>query len=346
MMKHAATVGLILVSAVLPRAGRAQSYDRIAYEGYVLYEKGLATKEPALFRQAAQRLRAAAQQKATEREPLLWDAAMVAATGGDTAASLALLDEGIDAGMTDVAKVASRPVFDFLKHAPAWERLMGRLRDAERRYVSRLSRPALRTELLEMWAEDQRVRSLLRSEVARLNNNWGAPQLAPLYRGIEQRDSVNFRRIRAIIAEQGWPALSQVGKDGSFAAWAIVQHSNQVAFQEACVEAMEPLLRRGEVRPVEYAELVDRVRRNLQRRQRFGMAIRREGGLSSFYPIEDEAQVDERRKAIGLEPLAVYARLNGFEIPVKTDTPALPGKGTKRPPATRTNREVLRQLTK
>ena len=312
-MKRAAIIVLMLASAVVPRAGRAQTYDRVAYEGYVLYAKGLATKEPALFQQAAERLRAAARQKATEREPLLWDAAMVAAAGGDTAATLALLDEGIGAGMTDVAKVASRPVFDFLKQSPGWARVMGRLREAERRYVARLTRPALRTELLEMWSEDQRVRSLLRREVARLNNNWGAPELGPLYRGIEQRDSVNLRRIRAIIAEQGWPTLSQVGTDGSFAAWAIVQHSNQVAFQQACVAAMESLLRRGEVRPVEYAELVDRIRRNQQRPQVYGMAIRRESGTSSFYPIEDEARVDERRRAIGLEPLAVYARLNGFE---------------------------------
>lgn len=290
----------------------AQTYDEIAYKGYVLYGQGLAAKDLSLLKQAAHLLGQAAHLKQTDREPLLWDAAMIAAMGKDTNKTFRLLDEALDAGLTDVEKVNSRPVFDFLKNNPAWKPLINRIKTAEQRYIAGLSNPTLRRELLMMWAEDQRVRFLLRSKVNELNNNWGAPELTPYYRQVDGCDSVNFSRLQAIITQQGWPKLSAVGKDGSFAAWAIVQHSNHVPFQQACIQAMKPLLIANEVRPTEYAELVDRALRNQKLKQRYGMAINREAGKGGFYPIEDEAHVDERRKAIGLEPLAVYAHLNGF----------------------------------
>jgi hypothetical protein len=163
-----------------------------------------------------------------------------------------------------------------------------------------------------MWAEDQRVRTELRTKVAQLNNNWGDPQLAPLYRQVDHQDSIHLSQLKTILA-QGWPTLREVGKDGAFAAWAIAQHANQIPFQEACLNAMKPLLATQEVNPVHFAELTDRVLVNQKRKQWYGMAIDPQKG--GFYPIEDEANVNQRRQAIGLEPLAVYAHLNGFEYP-------------------------------
>ncbi|HEX8529523.1 MAG TPA: hypothetical protein VF646_05850, partial [Cytophagales bacterium] len=56
-----------------------QTYDQVAYQGYVLYNKGLTSQDNGLLREAAGLLRRAAQLKGKEREPLLWDAAMIAA---------------------------------------------------------------------------------------------------------------------------------------------------------------------------------------------------------------------------------------------------------------------------
>lgn len=304
--------GVALLLSMVSTLCFAQTYDELAYKGYVLYGQGLAAKDAYLFKQAAHLLEQAAHLKPTDREPLLWDAAMIAAMGKDTNKTFRLLEEALEAGLTDVEKVSSRPVFDFLKNNPAWKPLINRIKTAEQRYMTGLSNPTLRGELLTMWAEDQRVRSLLRSKVNGLNNNWGAPELAPFYRQVDVCDSINFCRMQAIITQQGWPKLSAVGKDGSFAAWAIVQHSNNVFFQKASIQAMEPLLATKEVRATEYAELVDRALRNQQLKQRYGMATNREVGKGEFYPIEDEEHVDKRREAIGLEPLAVYAHLNGF----------------------------------
>ncbi|HEV8283070.1 MAG TPA: DUF6624 domain-containing protein [Chitinophagaceae bacterium] len=301
---------LLLISYV--QICKAQTYDDLAYKGYTLYNQGVSSKDSNLFKQSAKLLQKAADLKQTDQEPLLWDAAMIAAMGKDTLNTILLLKEALKAGLTDVEKVITRPVFDFLKPLPEWKQLINDIKVAERRYVAKLSNKHLREELLKMWAEDQRVRVILQNKVAELNNNWGDTLLKPYYLKLDECDSINFNRIKQIVTKEGWPKLSAVGKDGSFAAWAIVQHSNNISFQKSCIETMKLLIATKEVRAVEYAELVDRVRRNEKLNQLYGMAIKRENGKEEFYPIEDEEHVDERRKAIGLEPLAVYAHLNGF----------------------------------
>ncbi len=310
---------LILAFYAVPARSWAQTYDEVAYQGYLLYAKGLATKDVADFKRAGDLLREAAVLKKRETETILWDAAMIYASGKDTANTLAALEGCLSAGMIDVVKVKTRPLFDFVKQHPAWQPLIRRFEAAEQNYITRLKEPALRQELLTMWAVDQRDRFLLREKVATLNNNWGAPELKPYYQALDKHDSLHYVRIQEIVKQQGWPKISAVGKDGSFAAWAVVQHAKQVLFQKECINAMKLLLANKEVSPVEYAELVDRVQMNQKLKQVYGMAIMKDSETPGFYPIEDEEHVDQRRKAIGLEPLAVAAHLSGFKYkkPVK-----------------------------
>lgn len=287
----------------------SQRYDQLAFQGYSLYGKGLANKDTSLLKQAGDLIGKAGIQiegNVAVKEALLWDAAMIYGMAQDTARTLRALEMCLAAGMTDVQKVNTRPVFDYLKPTPEWNGLIDRFREAERQYVLQLRNQALRSELLQMWAEDQRLRFLLRDKVRQLNENWGAPELAPLYNEIKRTDSSHYGRIQQIIALGGWPKLTDVGKDGSFAAWSLVQHSNVVDFQERCIKAMEPLLKHGEVSPIDYANLVDRVRFNKKQKQLYGQA-------QAGYPIEDEAKLNKRRKKIGLIPIQEYAHLNGFE---------------------------------
>ena len=286
-----------------------QTYDELAFKGYSLYDKGLAGKDTNLLKQAGDMIRKAGtmvESNTAIKETLLWDAAMIYGMAQDTGNTLQALNMCIDGGMTDVQKVSTRPAFDYLKMKPEWNNLIARFREAESRYVLQLKNQVLRSELLQMWAEDQRLRFLLRNKVRELNENWSAPELGPLYRDIKRTDSSHYGRIQKVIAESGWPRLSDVGKDGSFAAWAIVQHSNIVDFQERCMKAMEPLLKSREVNPADYANLVDRVRFNKKQKQLYGQA-------QHNYPIEDEERLNDRRRKLGLVSMQEYAHLNGFE---------------------------------
>ncbi|HYC60451.1 MAG TPA: hypothetical protein VEK79_12880 [Thermoanaerobaculia bacterium] len=104
------------------------------------------------------------------------------------------------------------------------------------------------------------------------------------------------------------PSISDVGVDGSWTAWALVQHVDDVSLQLRSLSSMRALLSKGEARPTEYAELHDRIRRNQRRLQTYGTAVLD----AAFYPIEDEARLERRRRArtIGARAMRSAARVS------------------------------------
>lgn len=146
--------------------------------------------------------------------------------------------------------------------------------------------PELQAELVEMQATDQAERT---GEVA------------------GNEDGQRTNRLAEIISEFGWPTRSLVGTDGSTAAWVIAQHSDQdVEFQERALVLMREAVEDEEADPTELAYLEDRVATNRGEPQMYGTQIGCVDGEAVPGPIADEAGVDERRAAVGLQPLADY----------------------------------------
>jgi hypothetical protein len=116
----------------------------------------------------------------------------------------------------------------------------------------------------------------------------------------------NAARLSAIIGERGWPGVSLAGDDGEDAAWIIVQHSiGEPAFQRRGLELLKRAAAQGEAPPWQAAYLEDRIRACEGRPQIYGTQYDwDEGGeMSPYPPIEDAENVDERRRAVGLETL-------------------------------------------
>ena len=132
-------------------------------------------------------------------------------------------------------------------------------------------------------------------------------------------DTKSTARMKEIIAKYGWPGKSLVGEDGASTAWLLVQHADlDRAFQKECLPLSEKAAKTGEASETDYAYLYDRVAVADGLPQRYGTQFM-EGGPQ---PIEDEAHVDERRKAIGLGTMAEYAkdmeRMYGKPVSSKT----------------------------
>ncbi len=123
-------------------------------------------------------------------------------------------------------------------------------------------------------------------------------------------DRQHTARMRAIIQEHGWPGHSLVGQDGAGAAWLLVEHADaDPDFQARCLPLMEEAVAQGQASRKDYAYLVDRVRTNAGRPQLYGTQFRRDSaGRLEPYTIENPSKVDERRRSVGLEPLADYER--------------------------------------
>lgn len=171
----------------------------------------------------------------------------------------------------------------------------------------------LRAELEAMYDSDQSHRTKLQ-ELA-LKGEAGSPQFVELLMQQQAADAANLKKLGEIVAATGWPGRSQVGEKGTVAAFLIVQHADP-ATRKQYLPLVRAAVAAGEARPEDLALLEDRVLVDEGRKQRFGSQLQpRADGSWEFYPIEDEASVDARRKAVGLPPLAEYAKQMGVQYP-------------------------------
>jgi len=121
-------------------------------------------------------------------------------------------------------------------------------------------------------------------------------------------DQANQEALLKMLPEEGWFTISRYGKDGSEAAFMIVQHGN-VELWRRFVPVLEPLAARGEVKGAEYALMFDRLAIFENRPQRYGSQMRCENGKRAPYPIEEPGQLDVRRAKLGMIPYASYLKL-------------------------------------
>ena len=157
---------------------------------------------------------------------------------------------------------------------------------------------ALTLELLSMAAEDLRVREELASDGSLFEG------YHPRMRDVHER---NAERLSAILHEHGWPSRSLVGEKAAQAAWLILQHAiSNPGLQRHGLWVLRTVVAAGEVPPVHVAMLEDRIRSNEGRSQLYGTEFDwDEQGQLNPLPIEDEENVDVRRREVGLGPLAL-----------------------------------------
>ena len=168
--------------------------------------------------------------------------------------------------------------------------------------VAATPNPELRDELLAMMAEDQAVRT----GIAPPGDSRTAEELFAAWPSVDQ---ANGERMRAILDEYGWPGWSLVGKDGALAAWVLIQHADlRPDLQEHGLALMRGAVEAGDADPGDVAYLIDRVLVAKGLPQIYGTQIGAgpDGELAPRTPIQDEANVDARRAAVGLGTLEEY----------------------------------------
>lgn len=168
---------------------------------------------------------------------------------------------------------------------------------------------ALHDELRRMMELDQ--------DLIERKQSSDSPALA---KELDRQIRADTARLKAIVAAKGWPGKSLVGHYGTIAAWLIIQHSEDVEFQERCRDLMKPLAANGEIPPQHLAFLTDRILVKRGKKQIYGSQFqpRTDGGVAGPYPIEDPANVNARRQAVGLEPLSEYTSFMQATNPAKT----------------------------
>src|SRR5262249_25407524 len=174
----------------------------------------------------------------------------------------------------------------------------------------------LRQELLKRVKEDQdyrgRVVALFRKKAEAATDEARKEidkELEPLLKQGQDVDRKNTAWLKGVVDKHGWPGKTLVGRDGAQAAWLLVQHADlDREVQKRCLPLVAEAVKKGEAQPTHLAYLTDRVRVGEGQKQVYGTQMRTVDGKTEPAPIEDEAGVDERRKAVGLGPLADYIK--------------------------------------
>ena len=122
-----------------------------------------------------------------------------------------------------------------------------------------------------------------------------------------ERDHANTEWLKRLVTAQGWPRRSLVGDGAAGVAWLLAQHADaDPAFQLRALRLMEPLVQTGEVDRKNYAYLYDRVMLKIVGRQRYATQMTCKAGRYVPQPLEADAEVETRRREMGLGTLAEY----------------------------------------
>ena len=170
----------------------------------------------------------------------------------------------------------------------------------------------LRDELFELWESDESGRMLIQEAVRQHGRD--SPEVQALWEEQSRKDARNLARLREIISEHGWPGQSIVGRDGAATAFLILQHADHEA-QVEYLPLVKTALEAGELERRHFALLQDQILVAERKPQIFGTQLYWDDNTGKLepFPIEDEANVDSRREAFGLEPLAEYVeRVRGY----------------------------------
>ena len=165
-----------------------------------------------------------------------------------------------------------------------------------------------------MQAEDLRVREELAREGV-LGDGY-QPRMEEVHRR-------NAARLEALVEQHGWPGRSLVGDDGAEAAWRILQHAIS---RPDLIRRLLPLLQQvaaaGEIPEWQPAYVLDRICFFEGHPQVYGTQYDWDDeGFATLWPVDDPDYVNERRKSVGLPPLAeegARARLQKPQAPQET----------------------------
>ena len=138
----------------------------------------------------------------------------------------------------------------------------------------------------------------------------GEAGITEYHPGMKAVHEKNNARIKEIINKYGWPGFSVVGKDGSEAAWLVVQHAVlDTEFMNECLPLLKDATIQGEAAGWCLAYLQDRVLTMAGKPQIYGTQHDiDEAGMAYPLPIAEPEKVEALRKEVGLGSLSDATR--------------------------------------
>ena len=125
----------------------------------------------------------------------------------------------------------------------------------------------------------------------------------------EGNHAENERQVKAILDTYGWPSAENAGERGNWTLCNVIQHAeNEVRL--AYLPLMRQAVTEGKLEPRFLARAEDRIATERGDLQLYGGQMKYYPETQSFnvWPVYDPANVDARRAAIGLGPIAEHLK--------------------------------------
>src|ERR1700750_578138 len=173
----------------------------------------------------------------------------------------------------------------------------------------------LRRELVHMLAEDQAVRAPFLA---------GRQPTESEARAMHERDEADTKRLTEILDKYGFPGVKLVGIDATRAFITMLLHSPSLELQKRALPNVERAARRREIPPDDFAMLTDDVLAGEHKPQLYGTNFKFVNGKVALDETKDVAHLAERRRKLGMQPIAVYAKLLAEVYKMPLDESSLP----------------------
>jgi len=182
---------------------------------------------------------------------------------------------------------------------------------AQRTGKASASTTEVRTKLTKIYDMDQQERANY-DQIER-QFGWGAKETQDARRKVQEMDREHLAQIDQIIQQMGgYPGRSLVGQPLDQVAFLIIQHATDRSVHEKYLPIVTEAAQKGELDKASAAILTDQVKIQKGEPQVYGTQIRvNNAGEKELYPVEDMASLNERRKAMDLEPIEAYLKRMG-----------------------------------
>jgi hypothetical protein len=219
------------------------------------------------------------------------------------------LNKLVAAGYTDYDYAVKDSDLIKLHNDKRWMPLLALLKANKDKAEANYNTPLVK-ELDSIYYADQGGRLKIDS----IDKKYGrdSQQMKDLWASINKTDSINLIKVEAILDKYGWLGADVISSQGNTTLFLVIQHADMKT-RDKYLPMLRAAVKNGKATGADLALMEDRSALEHGKKQIYGSQIARDAnGKYYISPIEDEANVDKRRAAVGLGPLAEYAQRWGI----------------------------------
>ncbi len=170
---------------------------------------------------------------------------------------------------------------------------------------------ALQLEIIKLFLRDQAIRGNVMEDIIS-KYQLDTPVFKP-EEGMSYIDEMNRERLKDIFKKFGFPTRKLIGQDAMNGVFFIIQHADgDPEWQKSQLSNIELAATNGDLTTGDYAYLYDRIKVNHGEPQKYGSQfakVDREHQIAELRDTEDVANLNTRRREMGMMPIEMYRRL-------------------------------------